>query len=240
IPTAMRLAGIALAGPLLEKLDQLAHSLENKSREFDSILKSGRTHLQDAVPIRLGQEFGGYAPAVHSSPLQIAYASTLLDELGIGGSAAGTGVNTHPDYRGLVVTHLIQLTGFNLRPAENLFEAMQSMSPFTAVSASLRNLAVELIRIANDFRLLASGPATGFNEINLPAVQPGSSIMPGKVNPVMAEMLDMVCFHVIGADTCVMMASQAGQIELNVMMPIIAYNLFLSFTILTNSVDAFR
>ena len=240
IPTSMRLAALSLSYPLLESLEKLQESLGKKAREFDGILKSGRTHLQDAVPVRLGQEFGGYAKAVEKAKIQIAEACRSLEELGIGGSAAGTGVNTHPDYRKLVVEELGRLTGFNLRPSENLFEAMQSMAPFTQVSAALRNLSVELIRIANDFRLLASGPNTGFNEILLPAVQPGSSIMPGKVNPVMAEMLDMVGFHVIGADTCIMMAAQAGQLELNVMMPIIAYNLLLSLTVLTNSIDAFR
>lgn len=240
IPTAMRLAALSLSYPLLESLEKLQEALEKKAHEFDSILKSGRTHLQDAVPIRLGQEFGGYARSIEKAKLQIATASRSLEELGIGGSAAGTGVNTHPDYRKLVVRELCQLTGFSLRPAENLFEAMQSMSPFTETSGSLRNLCIELIRIANDFRLLASGPNTGFNEIVLPAVQPGSSIMPGKVNPVMAEMLDMVCFHVIGADTCVTMAAQAGQLELNVMMPIIAYNLLLSLSILKNATEAFR
>lgn len=240
IPTAIRLTGLSLSYPLLEVLEKLQEALEKKAREFDSVLKSGRTHLQDAVPVRLGQEFGGYARAIEKAKLQISPAARSLEELGIGGSAAGTGVNTHPDYRGLVVDHLCQLTGLSLYPASNLFEAMQSMAPFTEASASLRNLAVELIRIANDLRLLASGPNTGFNEIVLPAVQPGSSIMPGKVNPVMAEMLNMVCFHLIGADTCIAMASQAGQLELNVMMPIIGYNLFLSFQILTNSLEVFR
>jgi len=240
IPTAMRLAVLSLSAPLLEVLEKLQQSLENKAREFDSILKSGRTHLQDAVPVRLGQEFGGYAKAIEKAKAQISYAARSLEDLGIGGSAAGTGVNTHPDTRTLMVEELVKLTGFRLHSAENLFEAMQSMSPFTEVSASLRNLSIELIRIANDLRLLSSGPNTGLNEINLPTVQPGSSIMPGKVNPVMAEMLNMVCFQVIGADTCVMMASQAGQLELNVMMPVIAYNLLHSFSILTTAIEAFQ
>jgi aspartate ammonia-lyase len=239
IPTAMRLAALALLPGLLTELEKLESALSQKAIEFDQVLKSGRTHLQDAVPIRLGQEFSGYARVIQKMRGQISHAALSSEELGIGGSAVGTGVNTHPDYRGVIVSHLSQLTGFNLRPAENLFEAMQSMSPFTELSAALRNLAVELIRIANDFRLLASGPNTGFNEIVLPAVQPGSSIMPGKVNPVMAEMLNMICFQVIGNDTTIMIASQAGQLELNVMMPIIAHNLFESLTILTNGVCAF-
>ena len=239
IPTAMRLAANALMPGILKALEKLETGLTEKANEFDPILKSGRTHLQDAVPIRLGQEFSGYARAIQKVRIKLAEKTGLLDELGIGGSAVGTGVNTHPDYRGVIVTHLSQLTGFNLRPAENIFEAMQSMAPFTEVSATLRNLALELIRIANDLRLLASGPNTGLDEIILPAVQPGSSIMPGKVNPVMAEMLNMVCFHVIGNDTCIMMAAQAGQLELNVMMPIIAHNLFESFTVLTNAINVF-
>lgn len=239
IPTSMRLAALALMPGLLTSLEKLESALTEKANEFDPILKSGRTHLQDAVPIRLGQELGGYARAIQKLRIKLAERTGLLDELGIGGSAVGTGVNTHPDYRGVIVTHLSQLTGFNLRPTENTFEAMQSMAPFTEVSATLRNLAVELIRIANDLRLLASGPNTGFDEITLPPVQPGSSIMPGKVNPVMAEMLNMVCFHVIGNDTCIMMAAQAGQLELNVMMPIIAHNLFESFTVLTNAINVF-
>ncbi len=239
IPTAMRLAALSLTHPLLETMGKLAGAFEQKAREFDSILKSGRTHLQDAVPIRLGQEFSGYAKAVQKAKAQIERSAAGLEELGIGGSAAGTGVNTHPDYRVLVVRHLRDLTGFNLRPSENLFEAMQSMAPFTEVSGALRNLCLELIRIANDLRLLSSGPNTGLNEIVLPPVQPGSSIMPGKVNPVMAEMLNMVCFHVIGNDTCVMMAAQAGQLELNVMMPVIAYNLLQSFSVLTNALEVF-
>ncbi len=239
IPTSMRLAALALLPGLLKALEKLETALAEKAVEFDPIVKSGRTHLQDAVPIRLGQEFSGYARAIQKLRIKLAETIASLDELGIGGSAVGTGVNTHPDYRGVIVTYLSQLTGFNLRPAENMFEAMQSMGPFTEVSVRLRNLAIELIRIANDLRLLSSGPNTGLDEITLPPVQPGSSIMPGKVNPVMAEMLNMVCFHVIGNDTCIMMAAQAGQLELNVMMPIIAHNLFESFTILTNSINVF-
>jgi aspartate ammonia-lyase len=214
--------------------------LESKSKEFDTVIKSGRTHLQDAVPLRLGQEFGGYASAISRAKEQVSRVSTGLQELGIGGSAAGTGLNTHPDYRKKIVDNLEEITGFSLRPTDNYFYAMQSMASFTATSAVLRNLSIECIRIANDLRLMASGPNTGFNEIQLPAVQPGSSIMPGKVNPVMAEMLNMVCFQVIGADSCITMAAQAGQLELNVMMPVIGYNLFLSFTILTNALNAFR
>ncbi|MCI0602028.1 aspartate ammonia-lyase [bacterium] len=240
IPTAIRLTALSLSFPLLEALEKLEDSFESKSKEFDSVIKAGRTHLQDAVPLRLGQEFGGYAACIHRAEEQVSRVSTALQELGIGGSAVGTGLNTHPDYRKRIVSNLATITGFSLRTTDNYFEAMQSMAPFTAMSAVLRNLAIECIRIANDLRLMASGPNTGLNEIQLPAVQPGSSIMPGKVNPVMAEMLNMVCFQVIGADSCITLASQAGQLELNVMMPVIGYNLFLSFSILTNALNAFR
>jgi fumarate hydratase class II/aspartate ammonia-lyase len=239
IPTAMRIAALELATPLVVALENLEKSLDRKSREFDAVLKSGRTHLQDAAPIRLGQEFGGYARAVHKCSLRIGQAARELEELGIGGSAVGTGVNTHPQFREIITQELCQITGFPLKTASNTFEAMQSMAPFTAISGALRILSIELIRIANDLRLLASGPNTGLNEIELPAVQPGSSIMPGKVNPVMAEMLNMVCFHVIGNDSCIAMAAQAGQLELNVMMPVIAFNLLQSFQILTNAIRVF-
>ena len=240
IPTAMRLTSLSLSFPLLEALGKLKETFEAKSVEFNSIVKSGRTHLQDAVPLRLGQEFGGYAATMNRMKLQISQAITALYELGLGGTAVGTGLNTHPEYRKIVVRHLRDITGYNVLPAENYFEVMQSMAPFASISAAFRNLAIECIRIANDLRLMASGPNTGLNEIQLPPVQPGSSIMPGKVNPVMAEMLNMVCFQVVGADACIAMAAQAGQLELNVMMPVIAYNLFISSTILTNALNSFR
>jgi aspartate ammonia-lyase len=240
IPTAIRLTSFSYSQQLIESLKETAGALESKAEKFDGILKSGRTHLQDAVPLRLGQEFGGYAAALRRAKESIAAAASALLELGLGGSAVGTGLNTDPEYRRKVVRHLSEISGFHLKPAINYFEAMQSMAVFTGFSSTLRNLAIECIRIANDFRLLASGPNTGFNEIQLPAVQPGSSIMPGKVNPVMAEMLNMVSFQVIGSDACVAMAGQAGQLELNVMMPIIGYNLFLASSILTNGLNAFR
>jgi len=240
IPTAIRLTALALGYPLMDALQELGSALEQRAKDFDSVMKSGRTHLQDAVPMRLGQEFGGYAAAISRARSSIAQSMIALQEVGLGGTAVGTGLNTHPEYRSKVVKHLSQISGLSLNPASNYFEAMQSMAVFTGMSAALRNLAIECIRIANDFRLLASGPNTGFNEIQLPAVQPGSSIMPGKVNPVMAEMLNMVCFQVIGADSCIAFAAQAGQLELNVMMPVIGYNLFLSLSILTNALNAFR
>jgi len=238
-PTAMRVAILKFLPGLAAALQNLSSTLQTKSTEFADVIKSGRTHLQDAVPVTLGQEFGAYAAAVSKASASIAAASEDLKELGIGGSATGTGLNTHPQYRFRMAEVLSELLQMKLQVNENLFEAMQSMRPFAAFSGSLRELALELIRVANDLRLLSSGPNTGLDEIVLPPVQPGSSIMPGKVNPVMAEMLDMVCFQVIGNDTAVAMAVQAGQLELNVMMPVIIHNILHSMEILTNAVTVF-
>ena len=238
-PTAIRIATVLLSEPLLTATGELAAALESKASEFDAVVKSGRTHLQDAVPIRLGQEFGGYAANVRKHMERIRLAADANRELGLGGTAAGTGLNSHPDYRRLVVEALNRETGAGFRTSDDYFEAMQSLRPFVEFSGALRNLAQDLIRIANDLRLLSSGPKTGLAEIILPALQPGSSIMPGKVNPVMAEMLDMVCFQVLGCDTTVMLAAQAGQLELNVMMPVVAFNLLHAIEILTNAVEAF-
>jgi len=239
IPTAIRLASLELLDPLLEGLEGLETALGRKAREFDHILKSGRTHLQDAVPIRLGQEFGGYAEAVHRNREGLESTLPALLELGIGGTAVGTGLNAEPDYIRNMVEELATETGFPLVGSPNLFEAMQSMDPFLALSSALRRTAVTIGRIANDLRLLSSGPRTGLDEIRLPAVQPGSSIMPGKINPSMAEMTNMVCYQVIGCDQAVMQAAQAGQLELNVMMPLIAWNLTFSLELLTNGVRKF-
>jgi fumarate hydratase class II len=195
--------------------------------------------LQDAVPVRLGQEFGAYAVAVERDRQRIQDAASGLRRLGIGGTAAGTGLNAHPQYSQRMVEALSELTGFELEASDNLFESMQSMADLVAFSGSLRTLAGTLTRVANDLRLLSSGPSTGLNEIRMPAVQPGSSIMPGKVNPVMAEMLNMAMYHVMGGDLTVMMAAQAGQLELNVMMPVIAHNLFEMMQIMIGSIDAF-
>jgi aspartate ammonia-lyase len=238
-PTAMRLAALALARPLLQALEELGSALRDRARAFDDVVKAGRTHLQDATPIRVGQEFGGYATAVEAHRAAIGEACQPLRALGLGGTAVGTGLNTHPEYRHLVTAALAEITGEPLTPASDPFDAMQSMRPFAALSAALRTLALDLTRIANDLRLLASGPRTGLAEVSLPSVQPGSSIMPGKVNPVMAEALNMVCFQVIGHDLTIAMAAQAGQLELNVMMPVIAHTLFQSLTILARGIAAF-
>ena len=239
IPTAIRLGCLWRLDELQEAIDGLAQALGAKAHEFDEIVKSGRTHLQDAVPIRLGQEFSGYAAAVERDGRRISEAAEGLRRLGIGGTATGTGLNAHPEYPARMVKRLSELTGLSLYSSENLFEAMQSMADAASFSASMRTLAITLMRIANDFRLLASGPATGLDELRLPPVQPGSSIMPGKVNPVMAEMLNMAMFHVQGCDLTVSLAAQAGQLELNVMMPIIAHNLFEMMQVMIGSIRTF-
>jgi len=238
-PTAMQVACVALGTELLAALDALAEALEEKGRAFDGIIKSGRTHLQDAVPVRLGQEFAAYAAAIRRAVENLDRALEACEELPLGGSATGTGLNTHPDYAAAAARHLATLSGLDLAPAEDLLHAMQSMAPVAGVSAAIRNLALELMRIANDLRLLGSGPQTGLGEIRLPAVQPGSSIMPGKVNPVMAECLGMVAMQVVGNDTAVALAVQAGQLELNVFMPLAAHNVLGSLEILKNFLPVF-
>ncbi|MGR3317897.1 MAG: aspartate ammonia-lyase [Candidatus Anammoxibacter sp.] len=239
-PAAIRIAALLTSNKLFPVLDDIVSSFKTKSSEFDEILKSGRTHLQDAVPIRLGQEFSGYYQAISKAADKFKNAVDSLKELGIGGSAVGTGVNAHPDYITKIIDNLKNITCLDLKSSPNLFEAMQSNAPLLEASGALRVLAVEFVRIANDLRLLSSGPNTGLGEINLPAVQPGSSIMPGKVNPVMAEMLNMVCFAVIGNDQTISSAVQAGQFELNVMMPVIQYKLLDSLNIFTNALRVFN
>ena len=210
---------------LLPQLEKTEDAFSAKARKFAAIVKSGRTHLQDAAPLTLGQEFAAYGKALAKCHCFIEKSAESLRELGIGGSAVGTGLNTTPGYGELIIRHLARMTGLKLRPADDLREAMQSLRPFTEVSGALRNLAGEMNRIANDLRLLASGPRTGLAEISLPAVAPGSSIMPGKVNPSMLEMMNMVCYQVMGGDLVISAASQAGQLELNVMMPVVSFNL---------------
>jgi aspartate ammonia-lyase len=233
-PTAIRVATLLLLEKLGPRLDQLADALDDKGDEFADVIKSGRTHLADAVPVTLGQEFKAYAAAVRRATRLLRDAAEELRILGIGGTAAGTGINTPVGYRFAVVRHLAESTSLELHPSDDLREAMQSQLPVVAVSAAMRNLALELTRITNDLRLLASGPITGLAEIILPAVQPGSSIMPGKVNPSLLECMNQLLFHVIGADTAVAYASQAGQLELNVMMPLMAFEITFSMEILKN------
>jgi aspartate ammonia-lyase len=233
-PTSMRLATLLELEKLYPALDGLSDALEQKAREFHDILKSGRTHMMDAVPIRLGQEFAAYAGAIRRAKEAIEQQAELLREIGLGGSAVGTGLNTHHDYREKAVANLARVSGQKLRPVDDLRYAMQSNLAMSSVSGALRNLALEVIRISNDLRLLSSGPNTGLAEINLPGLQPGSSIMPGKVNPVMPELAAMVSFQVVGYDTAVALAVQAGQLELNVMMPTMAYSVLTAITIMTN------
>ncbi len=239
IPTAIRLGVLWRLDELLSGLDDLAAALRGKAAEFDDIVKSGRTHLQDAVPVRLGQEFGAYARAVERDRERVAQAAEGLRRLGIGGTATGTGLNAHPEYHARMVQELARLSGLTLHGADDLFEAMQSQADAAHFSGALRTTAITLTRIANDIRLLSSGPTTGLDEIRLPAVQPGSSIMPGKVNPVMAEMLNQAMYHLQGNDHAIALAAQAGQLELNVMMPIIAHNLFESMQVMIGAVRAF-
>ncbi|HHT9137965.1 MAG TPA: aspartate ammonia-lyase [Candidatus Wunengus sp. YC60] len=239
-PTAMRIATLQSSKKLIKNLYALTETFNQKAKSFDSIVKSGRTHLQDAVPIRVGQEFSGYAASLFKAARGIERAGESLKDLGIGGSAVGTGINTHPEYAGKVIEKLRKMTNLDIRESKNRFESMQSNAPFVEFSGVLRTLSVELIRIANDLRLMSSGPNTGLAEIDLPAVQPGSSIMPGKVNPVIPEMLNMVSFSVIGNDSSITLAAQAGQFELNVMMPVIQYKLLDSVLILTSAVKVFN
>jgi aspartate ammonia-lyase len=239
IPTAIRIGGLlALEHSLYPALAEAIATLEKKAAEFQDIVKSGRTHNQDAVPVRLGEGFRAWAYILTDHLNRIKKAEEDLTILGIGGSATGTGLNTHPQYRYRVTEILSELIGKPLQPAPHMMAAMQSMSPFVNVSGCLRNLATDCIKISHDLRLMDSGPKTGIKEIQLPPVQPGSSIMPGKYNPVMAEMTSMVCFQIMGYDSAIALASQAGQLELNVMMPLIAYNLIHSIELMGNTLAA--
>ena len=239
-PTSTRLALLLGTGPLVAAAHGLAESLARKADEFSGVLKTGRTHLQDAVPITLGQEFGGYAACIRRGADDVAEAAEQLLELNIGATAVGTGLNAGDDYRRLVVDNLSRYTGLGLTPAINLFRVTQSMGDVLAYSGAMRRLAVELGKVASDLRLLSMGPRAGIAEIALPAVQPGSSIMPGKVNPSVPEMVNQVCFQVMGCDTTIMMACEAGQLELNVMMPVIAWNALHASTILRESMKVLR
>jgi fumarate hydratase class II len=239
IPTAIRLGCLMELGGLEDTFNELAKAFEKKGKEFDEVLKSGRTHLQDAMPIRLGQELDAYAGSLRRGLKRVIEAADYLRDLGIGGSAVGTGVNVEPDYPKLMVKNLSKATKLKLREGEDRIQLMQSMGDVAGFSAQLKVLALDLSKIASDLRLLASGPRTGFDEIRLPAVQPGSSIMPGKVNPSIPEMVNQVCFQVVGNDACVSVAAEHGQLELNVMMPVIAHNVLFSMMILRNSARVF-
>lgn len=238
-PTAMRVMARLMLADLLPAVDRLEASLAKKGKEFDHVLKSGRTHLQDAVPIRLGQEFTAYAVAIKRSKKWLEHAANELEELGIGGSAAGTGLNTHPKYRFMVVEKLGAYTGIPFRATDDMRDAMQSQFCMSALAAGLRLLCNEMTRITNDLRILCSGPLTGLAEIVLPPVQPGSSIMPGKVNPSMAENMNIVLYQVLGQCATIDDCVRAGQLELNVMMPGMVFSAQFGIQILTNAIDTY-
>ena len=235
IPTNIRLACLAGFEPLLTAFGRLRDALAAKGRELDDVVKAGRTHLQDAMPIRLGQEFAAYAGSIDRGMRRVTEAADYLRDLGIGGSAVGTGVTVEPEYPALMIKYLREVSGLELREGQDRVQLMQSMGDVAGFSGALRVLAVDLSKIASDLRLMVMGPRTGIDEIRLPAVQPGSSIMPGKINPSVPEMVNQVCYQVMGCDTTVSIAAEHGQLELNVMMPVIAFNVLLSERILTNA-----
>jgi fumarate hydratase, class II len=240
IPSAIHVsAAEELRNNLLPALERLQRELEGKAKEFHDIIKIGRTHLMDATPVRLGQEFGGYAQQIAYGRDRAQRALDVLRELPLGGTAVGTGLNRHLDFPAKVMRHLKQRTGIDFREATNHFEAQGSKDAVVEASGHLKTIAVSLFKIANDIRWLGSGPRCGIGEIQLPATQPGSSIMPGKVNPVMSESLMMVCSHVIGNDTCITWAGANGNFELNVMMPVMAHNLLESIRLLASASDMF-
>lgn len=238
-PTAIHIAVLRLGDGLKAKLENLILALREKELEFDHVIKMGRTHLQDAVPIRLGQEFGAYARVLTRDLERITQSLRHLDQVNMGATAVGTGLNARYDYIKRVVEIMAEETGYPLVNAENLVDATQNTDSYTEVSAALKILAINLSKMANDLRLMASGPRTGFGEINLPKRQPGSSIMPGKVNPVMAEVINQIAFQVIGNDQTISLASEAGQLELNVMEPVMVFNLLQSQSILQNGIHVF-
>ncbi|MBP6442837.1 MAG: aspartate ammonia-lyase [Gemmatimonadales bacterium] len=239
IPTAMRLGTLRALPKLLASLDQLAEAFLAKGKQFDHVMKSGRTHLQDATPIRLGQEFTAYGHTVARHRAKLAQAADWLRPMNIGGSAVGTGINVEVVYPGLMVTEMSRLSGVALEVSSDRIQLMQSMGDIATFSGAMRAFVLDLCKVADDIRLLASGPRTGLAEIILPAVQPGSSIMPGKINPSIAEMVNQVCYQLLGFDTTVAMAAKAGELELNVMMPVITHNVLFGMEILSNTARVF-
>lgn len=239
-PTAIHISSLNLSKGLIQTLKSLIEAIKIKEVEFDEVLKMGRTHLQDAVPIRLGQEFGAYRRVLERDLKRIERSVGHLYEVNMGATAVGTGLNAKPEYIEKVALYLAEVTGYPLRTAEDLVDATQNTDAYTELSSALKIMAINLSKIANDLRLMSSGPRTGLNEINLPPRQPGSSIMPGKVNPVMCEVINQISFQVIGNDHTISLASEAGQLELNVMEPVLVFNLLQSFSILQNGMDVFR
>ena len=241
IPTAIHVSAVAaLREDLLPALDRLAASLEAKADEFSDVVKSGRTHLMDATPVTLGQEFGGYATQVRKGAQRVEVVLPELEELALGGTAVGTGINAPDGFAAAVIALMAERTGYSLREADDHFEAQGAKDATVSASGALRTVAVSLFKIANDIRFLGSGPTSGISEIKIPSLQPGSSIMPGKVNPVMSEMMMQVAAQVVGNDVAIAWGGANGNFELNVMMPMIAHNLFESAGILANGCDAFR
>ncbi|MGZ4032244.1 MAG: aspartate ammonia-lyase [Tumebacillaceae bacterium] len=239
-PTAIRVAALNLAKGVIEQLDLLRGAFADKAQEFDQVIKMGRTHLQDAVPIRMGQEFSAYSRVIGRDLERVTRSLDNLREINMGATAVGTGLNADPRYIVKVTEHLRAITGLDLRRAEDLVDATQNTDAYTEVSSALKICAVNLSKICNDLRLMASGPRTGLGELFLPPRQPGSSIMPGKVNPVMAEVVNQVAFQIIGNDHTIALASEAGQLELNVMEPVLVFNLLQSLSILQNVLNVFR
>ncbi|AZR74617.1 aspartate ammonia-lyase [Anoxybacter fermentans] len=240
VPTAIRIATINLLNKAIHEFKGLKSAFEKKAEEFDQVLKMGRTHLQDAIPIRLGQEFGAYAAVIGRDIKRLTRTLDNLKTINLGATAVGTGLNADQEYIKIVTRKLNLISGLDLKQAEDLVDATQNTDALVEVSATLKGAAVNLSKIANDLRLMASGPKCGFNEIELPAMQPGSSIMPGKVNPVIAEVVNQVAFQVIGNDLTITLASEAGQLELNVMGPVLVFNLLQSIDILKNAVSVFN
>ena len=238
-PTGIKVCLSAKSTVFLASLDRLATELEKKATSFRAILKMGRTHLQDAVPITLGQEMGSYASAVRRSMRRIRYVQRHIHTINMGGTAVGTGLNAEPAYIKAVAKRLSEITGEQYRTSQNIIDATNNTDAFADFSSALKNAALVLIKLANDFRLMASGPRCGLNELHLPMRQPGSSIMPGKVNPVIAEVLDQACYQVIAGDLAVTLGVENGQFELNVMEPVMAFNMFNSLNYITRAVDTF-
>jgi aspartate ammonia-lyase len=239
IPTAMRIGTLRALPKLLAAIERLGEAFMERGRAFDHILKSGRTHLQDATPIRLGQEFTAYGRTLLRHRSKLVEAAGWLKPMNIGGSAVGTGLNVEPEYPALMVKHMSAVTGLELEVSEDRIQLMQSMGDVASFSGAMRSMVLDLCKIADDIRLLSSGPRTGLAEIVLPAVQPGSSIMPGKINPSIAEMVNQVCYQAIGLDTTIAMAAKAGELELNVMMPVITHNVLFGMEIVSNATIVF-
>lgn len=239
IPSAIKIALTINLQNLYKSLEKLSKEFSSKAKQFDGILKSGRTHMQDAVPVRLGQEFNAYSTTIKKAIRNIKKSEESLYEINLGATAVGTGLNAHPEFKDEIAKELTKDTGFPFKSAKDLIEATHNVDNFLNVAGALKVLAVNLIQISNDLRLLSSGPRTGFCEIELPEVQAGSSIMPGKVNPVIPEMVSMVCFQVIGMEQTTMLAVQAGQLEMSVMTPVIAHNMLFSIDILTSACKVF-